>query len=119
MCLDYSRPDEYAFSRPCVIHDDAGYHMWFASRGSSYSIGYAASADGLHWERHDEIAGLKPAQDGWDSQMVGTLSSSAAAASDTCFTTATITAGRVSVSPSGNPHEPSPQRVWVPNSYTT
>lgn len=70
VCLDYSRPGEYAFSRPCVIHDDAGYHMWFASRGSSYSIGYAASADGLRWERHDEIAGLKPAQGGWDSQMV-------------------------------------------------
>jgi hypothetical protein len=44
--------------------------MWFCARGDSYRLGYAESADGLAWERHDERAGLEPSDEGWDSEMI-------------------------------------------------
>ena len=44
--------------------------MWFSSRGDVYRLGYAESADGIAWERLDDQAGLEPASEGWDSEMV-------------------------------------------------
>ena len=44
--------------------------MWFPVRGDAYRIGYAESADGIAWERHDRAGGLEPSGDGWDSEMV-------------------------------------------------
>lgn len=70
VCLDYSRPEEHAFSRVSVLREQDGYHMWFASRGDRYAIGYATSRDGCSWHRRDAAAGLQPAPSGWDSEMV-------------------------------------------------
>lgn len=64
--------DEFAIARPSVIHDGTQYLMWFSARTRSrpYRLGAARSADGLHWRRAPELAGLQPAAAGWDSQMV-------------------------------------------------
>jgi hypothetical protein len=70
VCIDYASPDEYAISRPCVLHDGDRYRMWYAYRGQAYRIGYAESADGLHWQRKDDEAGIDVSPDGWDSQMI-------------------------------------------------
>lgn len=70
VCIDYKSEDEYAISRPCVVKDGEMYRMWFASRGSSYRIGYAESIDGLKWTRNDELSGIDVSASGWDSEMV-------------------------------------------------
>src|SRR5207253_8152289 len=70
VCIDYAGLDEYAISRPCVVRDGDRYQMWFSTRGERYGLGYAESGDGLAWERRDALAGLEPAMDGWDSEMV-------------------------------------------------
>jgi len=52
--------------------------MWFCYRDTidfrdgrgSYRIGYASSADGTFWDRHDEIAGIEASPTGWDSTML-------------------------------------------------
>jgi hypothetical protein len=69
-CIDYASPEEYAISRPCVVRDRDTYRMWYASRGAAYRIGYAESADGLHWTRRDAEAGIDVSPSGWDSEMV-------------------------------------------------
>ena len=61
---------EQAVSRPTVLRGPSGYRMWFAKRGSSYTLGYAESRDGRNWTRHDEWVGLKPSGEGWDSDDV-------------------------------------------------
>jgi hypothetical protein len=61
-----------AFSRPSVIKDAHGYHMWFSYRagdGTKYRIGYAHSIDGLIWERKAD-SGIDVSKDGWDSEMI-------------------------------------------------
>jgi hypothetical protein len=71
VAIDFANRDEYAMSRPCVIGGDGRYRMWFAARGESYRLAYAESADGVHWERDDSRAGLRPSRPGdWDSEMV-------------------------------------------------
>jgi hypothetical protein len=57
-----------AFSRPSVLKDEAGYHMWYCFRDSvdyrdgrgAYRIGYARSPDGSRWIRDDDAEGLGP-----------------------------------------------------------
>jgi hypothetical protein len=44
--------------------------MWYACRGETYRIGYAESADGLSWKRHDAQAGIDVSEEGWDSEMI-------------------------------------------------
>lgn len=68
--LDYASADEYAISRPVVLADADGYRMWYSHRGKAYRIGYAESADGLRWERHDNEVGIDVGSTGWDSDMV-------------------------------------------------
>ncbi len=71
------RHAEEAIARPTVLADDNGYRMWFCHRGSrdfrdgadSYRIGYAASRDGVTWERRDEDAGLERPAEGFDARM--------------------------------------------------
>ncbi|MHB8694631.1 MAG: glycoside hydrolase family protein [Solirubrobacteraceae bacterium] len=70
VCVDFSDQYEYAFSRPCVLHDGDGYEMWYSVRGDAYRLGYARSSDGLSWERLDEAAGLDPSEAGWDANMI-------------------------------------------------
>jgi hypothetical protein len=70
VCIDYSEPEEHAISRPWVVRDASTYRMWFASRGASYRIRYAESADGFEWRRVPELGGVEPSSAGWDSEMV-------------------------------------------------
>jgi hypothetical protein len=70
VAIDYGGPDEYAFGRPCVVRDGSRYRMWYSSRGRSYRIGYAESADGIKWRRMDDRAGIDVAASGWDSEMI-------------------------------------------------
>lgn len=70
VCIDFKSPEEYAIARPSVLKDGSIYRMWFCCRGQKYRLGYAESADGLTWERNDELAGLTVSDSGWDSEMV-------------------------------------------------
>lgn len=71
--------DEGGLACPAVIYGNDQYHMWFSTRGTrnyrepgntAYHIEHAVSSDGIRWERTPKIAGLYPAQEGWDGQMV-------------------------------------------------
>jgi hypothetical protein len=68
VCIDFAGPEEHALSRPCVVRDGDVYRMWFSARGSAYRIGYAESADGVHWERDDSAAGVS-SSGAWDAEM--------------------------------------------------
>ena len=52
--LEPAGGEEWAVSRPCVLRDASGWHMWYCRRFAEYRLGYAWSADGLHWERRDD-----------------------------------------------------------------
>ena len=69
-CVDYANETEHAFARPCVMRDADRFRMWYAVRGDRYKIGFAESADGVSWSRLDDVGGLHPAGDGWESEMV-------------------------------------------------
>jgi hypothetical protein len=69
VCIDYRDPSETSIARPCVLKDGDRYRMWYCSRGVSYRLGYAESADGLAWTRMDDEVGVEPSDDGWDSEM--------------------------------------------------
>src|ERR1700722_18861061 len=68
--VGFSEPGEYALARPCVLVENGLFRMWFATRGERYRIGAAVSQDGRTWTRCDEDYGLRPALEGWDSEMV-------------------------------------------------
>ena len=73
LAIPYEIGVAQAFSRPTVIKDEMGYHMWFSYRsgdGTPYRIGYAFSADGLNWELRLKDAGIDVSSEGWDSEMV-------------------------------------------------
>ncbi len=70
VCIDAIPDTGYSCSRPCVQLESGRYRMWFSFRGARYSIGYAESSDGIHWERIDEPHGLDPGEQGWESQSV-------------------------------------------------
>lgn len=62
-----------AFSRPTVVRDEEGHHMWFSYRsgsGQTYRIGYAHSQDGREWRLALEHAGIDVSADGWDAEMI-------------------------------------------------
>jgi hypothetical protein len=77
LCIP-QRHDLEAFSRPCVRVLNGSYHMWYCFREStdyrdgagSYRMGYATSDDGVSWKRCDELAGIAPSTEGWDSTMI-------------------------------------------------
>jgi hypothetical protein len=63
-------PGERNIGRPCVLVG-GGYRMWYGrNSGEGYRLGYAESADGMHWKRRDDEAGLEPAPEGWDSEAI-------------------------------------------------
>lgn len=72
ICIRPREPDEYSIGRPCVLRNGSSYHMWYSARSFTklYTIGYAQSDDGIHWERQDHDAGISASDDGWDSEMV-------------------------------------------------
>jgi hypothetical protein len=62
-----------AFSKPSVLIDDVGYHMWYSYRsgdGTKYRIGYSHSTDGMLWERKHIEVGIDVSKAGWDSEMI-------------------------------------------------
>ena len=70
VCIDFRDDTEYAISRPSVVKDGAVYRMWYSHRGDRYRIGYAESAEGRHWVRHDDRAGIDVSPGDWDGEMV-------------------------------------------------
>lgn len=71
----------YAFdgevvSAPWVVKSERSYSMWYSTRGHAtkmakrYAIGYATSADGTSWRRHDDLVGITRSKSGWDSEMI-------------------------------------------------
>ena len=72
LAIPYELGVAQAFSRPTVIKDDKGYHMWFSYRsgdGTKYRIGYARSFDGKIWDRKKN-SGIDVSDHGWDSEMI-------------------------------------------------
>ncbi|HAS44832.1 MAG TPA: hypothetical protein DCS93_30410 [Microscillaceae bacterium] len=62
-----------AFSKPSVIINDDGYHMWYSYRsgtGTKYRIGYSFSDNGVNWQRKETESGIDVSVDGWDSEMI-------------------------------------------------
>jgi predicted GH43/DUF377 family glycosyl hydrolase len=72
VCLEPDLADEYAVGRPSVIYEENRYKMWYSIRSFRrfYTIGYAESHDGIHWERQDAAAGIGKSASGWDSEMI-------------------------------------------------
>jgi hypothetical protein len=72
LAIPYELGVAQAFSRPTVVKDDNGYHMWFSYRsgdGAKYRIGYAHSFDSLEWDRKEK-SGIDVSAGGWDSEMI-------------------------------------------------
>jgi predicted GH43/DUF377 family glycosyl hydrolase len=66
------RGTEYRIGRPRVYRFDDRYVMYF-TRGNTtgeYFPGVAHSADGIHWERHDDQLGVALSDVGWDSRTI-------------------------------------------------
>lgn len=72
LCLEPAAEDEYAVGRPSVIYEENTYKMWYSIRSFTkfYTIGYAESDDGIHWERKDHLSGIEKSASGWDSEMI-------------------------------------------------
>lgn len=79
VAIEYSDFAEEGIARASVVRDGNLYRMWYCYRGlagyrsdreASYRIGYAESGDGLTWKRMDDLAGIGPSSEGWDSFMV-------------------------------------------------
>jgi hypothetical protein len=73
LAIPYEMGYAQAFSRPSVIIDELGFHMWYSYRcgsGEKYRIGYAFSVDGLKWERMHDKVGITVSESGWDSEMI-------------------------------------------------
>ncbi len=73
--IDYANSNEYAISRPTVLKNSLGYHMYFSHRESekstTYCIGYAFSEDGINWFRNDEsVENLNANRANWEKQML-------------------------------------------------
>jgi hypothetical protein len=57
---------EWALSRPSVLVDAAGWHMWYCRRFETYRLGYAFSVDGVRWERRDDAIGFVTPDAAWE-----------------------------------------------------
>jgi hypothetical protein len=71
-CFEFEGEEEFGFGRPWVWKDGNLYRMWYSirKRNLPYSMGYAESLDGLHWNRKDKEVGIKVSESGWDSEMI-------------------------------------------------
>ncbi|MFT4801199.1 MAG: putative GH43/DUF377 family glycosyl hydrolase [Flavobacteriaceae bacterium] len=73
LAIPYEIGVAQAFSRPSVIIDNNGYHMWFSYRdgtGEKYRIGYSHSNDGINWKNKLDKVGIDVSNSGWDSEMI-------------------------------------------------
>ena len=70
LAIPYEIGVAQAFSRPTVIINEVGYHMWYSFRsglGEKYRIGYSHSHDGINWIRKHDETGIEVSDTGWDS----------------------------------------------------
>lgn len=76
-CIDAG--DGYPVARPCVFRKGDAYAMLYSYRclaryrtdpTSAYRLGYAESADGIRWQRMDDLVGIESSTSGWDSEMI-------------------------------------------------
>ncbi len=68
VCLD-TIGDERNIGRTCVVHGPDGWEAWYSfTRAGQYRIGVAFSDDGLTWQRRDDLAGVSPSGEPWDSE---------------------------------------------------
>lgn len=79
VAIDFKSKDEAGIVKASVLKATDGYQMWYSyrnasnyrtTRENSYRIGYAESADGIHWNRMDDQAGIGVSNEGWDSEMI-------------------------------------------------
>jgi hypothetical protein len=73
LAIPYELGVAQAFSRPTVIINEEGYHMWYSYRsgtGEKYRIGYSHSFDGIIWNRKHSETGIDVSESGWDSEMI-------------------------------------------------
>jgi hypothetical protein len=74
VCFRPEGRERYAAVKPCVLKENGRYKMWYTWRDAGlnlpHRIGYAESADGIHWTQQDERAGLGVSAEGWDREMV-------------------------------------------------
>lgn len=73
LAIPYELGVAQAFSKPSVIINEEGYHMWYSYRsgtGEKYRIGYSHSLDGLNWKRKHNEVGIDISKSGWDSEMI-------------------------------------------------
>lgn len=74
LAVPYELGVAQAFSRPTVVRDSHGYHMWFSYRSGKpkqkYRIGYAHSASGENWRLLLADSGINVSESGWDSEMI-------------------------------------------------
>jgi sucrose-6-phosphate hydrolase SacC (GH32 family) len=72
VCLDFADDDEHAFGRPWVFRHDGRHKLIYSvrRRSNGYRLGYAESADGIAWERHDDAVGIDVSAEGWDSEEI-------------------------------------------------
>ena len=73
LAIPYELGVAQAFSRPTVIINDLGFHMWYSYRsglGDKYRIGYSFSLDGLNWIRKHNETGIDVSEIGWDNEMI-------------------------------------------------
>ncbi|QBP73992.1 hypothetical protein E2K99_02725 [Herbaspirillum huttiense] len=73
-CIMKVEPNsEHGFGRPYIIFRDGLYQMFYSIRKKNprgYRMGYAESADGIHWIRKDAELGLDTSNSGWDSESI-------------------------------------------------
>jgi len=73
IAIPYELGIAQAFSRPSVIIDKNGYHMWYSYRGGlgkKYRIGYSHSMDGINWTNKLDEVGINVSNTSWDSEMI-------------------------------------------------
>jgi predicted GH43/DUF377 family glycosyl hydrolase len=71
--LTFEHPGEVAIARFCPLREaDGSYKAWYSFRGNDwgYRIGFATSADGLRWTRHDDQAGIERDPESWEGSMI-------------------------------------------------
>lgn len=73
LAIPYDIGTAQAFSRPSVIIDEKGYHMWYSYRDGTekkYRIGYSHSSNGINWTNKLDKVGIDVSNSGWDSEML-------------------------------------------------
>jgi predicted GH43/DUF377 family glycosyl hydrolase len=71
--LTFEHPGEIAIARFCPLREaDGSYKAWYSYRSNDwgYRIGFATSADGSNWIRHDDQAGIDRGPDSWEGSMI-------------------------------------------------